>query len=184
MTSGADFTPSSQAGERSGRRSGHAPQRWDAGVCLFTIANHAFALDTALVGEVVSVATILKVPRSPSAVLGLFSLRGTPVAVVDLLVVLRKGSPTVPSGELRVLVLRTEEGVVAGLRIDRLDAVVPRGKGQSVLTEGTEHPAIIGLYERETGQAPSVLLGGDRLLDSLIKTGVCQYNQVLVQPRR
>jgi chemotaxis signal transduction protein len=105
-------------------------------------------------------------------VLGLFSLRGTPVAVVDLLVVLRKAGPPVPAGgELQVLVLRTAEGVVAGLRIDRLEAVVPSGKGQPVLTEGTEHPAIIGLYEREPGQTPSILLGGDRLLDSLMQTG-------------
>jgi|GEM_PF-4023579 len=115
-------TKDSQASEHSSIIARFDPRKADAGVCLFTLGGKRFALDTALVGEVVTVSRMLRVPLSPAAVLGLFSLRGTPVAVVDLLAVFAMGGGRPSGDETQVLVLRTSEGVVAGVRIDRLDA--------------------------------------------------------------
>ncbi len=151
-----------------------------AGVCLFTAGERAFVLDTALVGEVTSVPALLSVPRVPPAVLGLFSLRGTPVAVVDLLVLLGQASSPAPLADAQVLVVRgsaTDHGgattIVAGLRITKLKAVLPAGVGRPVAAETSDHPAMNGLFELD-GRPIGVLLDGPRLLASLRALGFTQ----------
>lgn len=140
----------------------------DAGVCLFTAAGKRFAVDTALVGEIIGVSRLLKVPLAPAPVLGLFSLRGSPVAVVDLLAVFGQPTRSIPSGELQVLVLRTDDGVLAGLLVDRLEAVVPGGRGTKTMSEGaTEHPAVVGFFTLGDGQPTSILLGSRQLVTAL-----------------
>jgi chemotaxis signal transduction protein len=146
------------------------PKPLGAGVCLFSAGERAFVLDTSLVGEVTSVPALMPVPRVPPAVLGLFSLRGTPVAVVDLLVLLGQASTPAPVGDSQILVVRTAEAIVAGLRISKLRAVLPAGVGRPVPAETREHPAMDGLFEIE-GRPIGVLLDGPRLLTSLRALG-------------
>lgn len=146
----------------------------EAGVCLFSAEGRRFALDTAAVGEVTSAATMLGVPMAPSAVIGLFNLRGTPVAVVDLLVLLgeRQPGPVVAGREgTTLLVLRTDHPIAA-LRIDRLEAVLPLGVGRRVLLdERGAHVARVGLFEPPGGLAAVALLGARPLIASLLKLG-------------
>jgi purine-binding chemotaxis protein CheW len=93
-------------------------------LCAFWIAEQFFGLDVALVGEVVEVEYLAPVPRSPAAVLGVFNLRGEPVALLDLPHLLGLSVSRQPGqGPRQVLVLRAE-GLVAGLLVDRLEAVV------------------------------------------------------------
>jgi purine-binding chemotaxis protein CheW len=144
----------------------------DAGVCLFRIGGKRFAVETGIVGEVIGIPSILRVPKTPPAVLGLFSLRGTPVAVVDLLRVLGHGSVELSGKEFQILVLRTEQGVLAGILVDSLDAVVPRGRGVRTYSEAmTEHDAIVGFFSTDAGASTSILLGTKSLVDALASVG-------------
>lgn len=63
---------------------------------------------------------------SPPAILGLFNLRGMPVALIDLAAVLEIPSGVVRHSETRVaLVLRGRSGPLAAALIDRMEMVVP-----------------------------------------------------------
>lgn len=142
----------------------------DAGVCLFTAEGQRYALDTAAVGEVTTAAAILPVPMAPPPVVGLFNLRGTPVAVVDLLVLLgSQASPAPPRREgTTLLVVRTDHPIAA-LRIDRLERVVPRDSGRRVLLEVPGvHPAQVGLFESPATRPAVPLLGAPRLVQALL----------------
>lgn len=154
-----------------------APRRLDAGVCLFSVGAERFALDTALVGEVIQVPSLLSLPASPRAVVGLFSLRGSPLVVVDLLAVLGRPVSEAPTGPTQVLVLQDDQGLLAALRINRLEAVLPSGTGRRVLAETPHsHPAVVGVFEVE-GQPARALLGPEALVKSLLQVGFEQAPQ-------
>ena len=144
-----------------------------AGVCLFSTEGYRFAVDTAAVGEVTTAATMLFVPMVPTPVVGLFNLRGTPVAVVDLLALLgeRQIAGPVGRGGVTILVLRTDHPVAA-LRIVRLETVLPHGSGRRVLLEERGvHPARVGLFEPPADRPAVILLGARPLIDALLKLG-------------
>lgn len=66
---------------------------------------------------------MLPVPLSPPAVVGLFNLRGTPVALVDLAVLLDLPAGARDEGKaLLALVLRTND-MLASVLIDRMESV-------------------------------------------------------------
>lgn len=142
----------------------------DAGICIFTVDGNQFAIDTALVGEVATIEAVLQVPLAPPSIIGLFNLRGTPIAAVDLHSVL--GRPSRPRGREAnhvMLVLRTTS-TLAALRIDRLNSVVPSGRGKRVLnSRGGDHPAVVGLFEPGPGLPGVILLGSEQLVESLLK---------------
>ena len=97
---------------------------------IFTIGRHAFALETALVGELVSVEAVTPVPLARPSILGLFSLRGEPVALVDLAALLElQGGAGSARGVGKALVIKTQV-VLAAFSIDTMEAVVPLGRGQ------------------------------------------------------
>ena len=153
-----------------------ADRRLDAGVCLFSIDSTQFAIDTALVGEVTMVTSVLPVPRCSPAILGLFNLRGIPVAIVDLLTVLGQSSARDMSKDTQVLVLRNDKGPIAGLRVSQLDAVVPSGIGNRVKSENrAEHPAVVGFFE-VAGRRPGLLLGSGPLVASLLQISLENNN--------
>jgi purine-binding chemotaxis protein CheW len=115
--------------------------------CVFWLGPRCYALDTRLVGEVVNVERVTPVPMAPSAVLGLFNLRGVPVALVDLSSVLEVQDAPVGDLEGRsALVIRTG-GLMAGVLIDRMEAVVTVGRGRYTPREGGEHPVVQGFLE-------------------------------------
>jgi chemotaxis signal transduction protein len=153
---------------RSGRsgRSGSSRRRGTAKAgeyaCVFWLSGARYALDAVLVGEVVSVPSLLPVPVTPAWLLGLCNLRGVALAVVDLAAVLgmRTAAPAAPSaGGVPVLVLRAH-GVTVGIRIDRIEAVYPFDAAR--LTPSTaidEHPAVKGLlgFEARGGFVATLL---------------------------
>lgn len=124
-------------------------------VCSFWVGPRCYAFDIALVGEVVNVDQILEVPLAPPGVIGLFSLRGTPVALLDLTVILEL-SDQVARREGRAasaLVLTGPTGVVGAILVDRVEGVVPAGRGVYTPREWThEHPAVRGFLETEVRQ--------------------------------
>jgi purine-binding chemotaxis protein CheW len=115
------------------------------GLCTFWLGARHFGLDVSLVGEVVTLDTIASVPASPPAVRGLFNLRGTPVALLDLSVVLDLEAAK-SEGSTTALVLRNDE-LLLGLVIDRMEAVTASDRGTFVERGAEDHPAVSGFLE-------------------------------------
>ncbi len=129
------------------------PRSLSSTMCVFRLGGTSFALDTSLVSEVFLVDRLTPVPLAKPHVLGLFSLRGTPVSLVDLkgLLCLGDGAATEiePTAERPAiaLVLRTKSTLVGGL-IDRVDLILSAGKGIfSDANSSTEHAAVSGFLE-------------------------------------
>ena len=142
--------PSSGGARRSG---GAAVQRLQHSLCAFWLGEQCYGLETALVGEVMTVDAIAPVPMAPAPVRGLFNLRGTPVALVDLSRVLElpDAAPIEdprPGRPLVAMVVRTE-ALLVGLLIRRMEMVITRGRGVFSPPEpsAAEHPVVAGFLE-------------------------------------
>src|SRR6185295_6776910 len=89
MGSGGGGSIGLSGSRRSGGsvRPGNRPPEergFQATLCAFWLGQQCFAISADIVSEVVSVESFTPVPLAPAAVVGLFNLRGTPVALVDL----------------------------------------------------------------------------------------------------
>jgi purine-binding chemotaxis protein CheW len=137
------------------------------GLCCFLLEKRPFALDVDLVTEVVAVDEILPVPGSPSFVLGLFSLRGSPVAVVDLGDILGFGAPA-PKKTSTVLVVKRDE-LTAAFLIDRMVDVFRSDRGTITAVAAHEHPAVSCFFTAGEGASPGVItvLDADYLIRRL-----------------
>jgi len=144
--------PESSRRRTAGREGVHA--------CVFWLGGQRLALDTADLVEAISLQQVVPVPLSPPWLLGLTSLRGTPVPVVDLPLVL-----ALPAGTSRdglaggpALVLRVDGILLAG-RVDRIEAVYAfeeaRLTGAASLVE---HKAVRGLLDVGKAAVPATLL--------------------------
>jgi chemotaxis signal transduction protein len=118
--------------------------------CVFWLGAERYALDAVEVLEAISLTQLVPVPLSPSWLLGLTSLRGTPLPIVDLPAVLglpsESGSRRLGKGET-ALVLRVD-GILFGCRVERLEAVYPFQAARfEPKSGGGEHKAVAGLLE-------------------------------------
>jgi purine-binding chemotaxis protein CheW len=130
----------------SGTRS-ESPNVFKSNVCAFTLGERSFALDVAIVGEVVTVEAYVPVPLSPPAIRGIFNLRGVPVALVDLSALLETTPAPSDDGPKVALVLKTDDMTV-GLAVDRLEGVISSGTGAFVGSDAPEeHPLVQGFLE-------------------------------------
>jgi purine-binding chemotaxis protein CheW len=135
------------------------------GLCTFWLNDRYFGLDVSLVGEVVAVDAVIPVALAPPSVRGLFNLRGTPVALLELATVLGLTEAQRTSARTQsALVLRHEELTVAVV-IDAMDAVVASERGTFAEPGARDHPAVKGFLELEGAAArvvtvldPAVLL--------------------------
>jgi purine-binding chemotaxis protein CheW len=148
------MSASTDASSGGGRRSGGAPaHRLQQSLCAFWLGEQCYGLETALVGEVMTVDALAPVPLAPAPVRGLFNLRGTPVALLDLSRVLELPDPMPveeprPGKPLVSLVLRTER-LLVGLLIRRMEMVITRGRGTFSPPEAgaAEHPIVAGFLQ-------------------------------------
>lgn len=88
----------------------------------FWCADEQYGLDIAEIQEIIKVPVITEVPRSPESVLGVISLRGVIVPIVDLREVLQLEKREV-ARDSRIVVLRGD-GDPVGLLVDRVSHVV------------------------------------------------------------
>ena len=102
----------------SGQRLG----REMAELLVFWVGDEEYAIDILEIQELIKLPTVTHVPRTTEAIIGIISLRGTIVPVVELSRILRLGSRPV-SRTTRVIVLRAE-GDPIGLVVDRVTSVV------------------------------------------------------------
>jgi purine-binding chemotaxis protein CheW len=158
----------------TGRRAGPAPEGFATTLCGFWLGNQCFAIAAAIVGEVVPVEALTPVPLAPAAVRGLFNLRGTPVAAVDLgqalaLTDLPPADEPRPGQPLTALVIRSGD-LLVGAIIRRMEMVVPAGRGRFRPRgeSGEESPLVAGFLEiAERGAMVMTVLASEELLDRL-----------------
>lgn len=108
-------------------------------LCTFVVAGQKYALSTALIRELVEVTTLTVVPRTDVALLGLFNLRGEPMPLVDMAMILGTGV-TPPAPKMPVMIVRSEKMSV-GARIDSLGIVVPNA---GLVTNNEPNPLLLG----------------------------------------
>jgi len=155
MTAGSASSPSAPvplhppAGPSSS--DGSAAQTITSSLCAFWLGEKAYAVETAIVGEVLNVETFIPVPVTHPAILGLFSLRGTPTSLVDLAAVLQlPGVERADSKARTALALRKGNVLLTGVLIDRMERVLQPGQGIFVARDASdEDPVVRGFVEVE-----------------------------------
>lgn len=88
----------------------------------FWVANEEYAVEIVHIQEIIKLPLITPVPRARSQVMGVISLRGTIVPIMDLRAVLRLDRQPLTRSN-RILVLRAE-GDPLGLLVDKVTSVV------------------------------------------------------------
>jgi purine-binding chemotaxis protein CheW len=128
----------------------------------FHVDGDAYALPIERVREIVRLRSITPVPRVPSAIRGVISLRGEVVEVVDLR--LRLGlAAHEPSRASRIIVLHGDDGAVTGLLVDAVRDVLRIPEDQMRSASGGDNEAVAALLVR--GSEFVSLLDLDRVLD-------------------
>lgn len=89
----------------------------------FSLASERYAVPVERVREIVRLCPITPVPRVPEEILGVISLRGEIVQVMDLSLRLGAGASQ-PTRTSRIIVLHGDEGEVAGLLVDTVSEVL------------------------------------------------------------
>jgi chemotaxis signal transduction protein len=127
--------------------------------CVFWLGGQRLALDTVDLLEAISLSQVVPVPLSPPWLIGLTSLRGTPLPVVDLPTVL--ALPKAAGREREAigpaLVLRVDGMLLAG-RVDRIEAVYAFEGARFEAASNAEHPAVRGQLEVGRAEVPATLL--------------------------
>jgi len=155
----------SGAGAGAGAGSAVAPAK-AGGLCAFWLAARCFGLDVRCVGEVVALEAVTRIPNARPSIRGLFNLRGEPVVVLDLSEVLDLGNRDQPGGKVG-LVLRMGE-LTAVVQVERVESIIPPGRGVLAPRSDGEHRAVIGILDdRDSGGRIVTVLDSELLLERL-----------------
>lgn len=128
----------------------------------FVLAGDPYALPIERVREIVRMRAITPVPRVPDAILGVISLRGEVVEVLDLR--LRLGlAASPPTRASRIIVLHGEDGAVSGLLVDAVRDVLRITEDDVRPASGGDHEGVSALLAR--GEQFVSLLDIERVLD-------------------
>jgi|MDSW01.2.fsa_nt_gb purine-binding chemotaxis protein CheW len=136
----------------------------------FWVGDEEYAVDILEIGEIIKVPEITEVPRAPQWLLGVISLRGTVVPILDLRIVL-KLEPQEISRSSRVLVLRAD-GEPVGILVDRVTSVVRlersdiEAKPQTMKLEAGDVIRGVG----RIGERILIILDGDSVVSVLERT--------------
>jgi purine-binding chemotaxis protein CheW len=131
----------------------------------FVIAREQYAVEIETIVEIVTPRVVTRIPNSGAAIVGIISLRGTIVALMDVRRLLRQ--PEATSGiDSRIIVVE-RAGEMMGFEVDRVLRVT-RVEAASVEPHPVVHAselseAIRGVFR--AGDALTILLDLDKLLD-------------------
>ena len=120
--------------KRAARRAGEGGKRVE--YLSFALAGEMYAMPIALVAEILRLPPITEVPRAPDTVLGVISVRGKLVTVIDLRRRLNL-PPTEPDRKSRILLADTRTEQV-GLLVDEVQQV------WRLASEEVEPPNVLG----------------------------------------
>gem|GEM_PF-369833 len=129
---------------------------------IFSLGQQQYAIEVDGLASVIESGPISRVPKSPRFVLGVISVRGAIVTVID--VRSRLGHPFVPAGaDTRILVLRDTEGYVA-FEVDHVSRVMKIHPGDLRGSEGGGRETAFVRGEIRSGEMVFMLLDSAKLL--------------------
>jgi len=138
-----------------GTGKGASEQHTIESLVCFVIDNRPYALDVALVREVVNVGTVFPVPNAAAAIAGVFSLRGATVALVDTSALI--GVNSANQRAVALIIVRNHQ-TMCGLTIDRVVGVTRFVAANFIPADPEREPAqVIGFMPDERGGLLTVL---------------------------
>jgi purine-binding chemotaxis protein CheW len=136
------------------RDQGQQPVAPDSLVC-FVLAGKPYALDVAVVREVVSIDKLLPVPRTAPAIAGVFALHGATIALVDTRVLF--GLAPATAANTTMIVARGHR-TICGLTIDRVLGVARFAEASfTPAVRGRDPAQVAGFLPDEQGGLLTVL---------------------------
>ena len=139
----------------------------------FAIAGEHYAIDIEKIVEIVTPRAVTRIPNADPTIVGILSLRGTIVTLVDVRRKLRHESEPVETADTRIVVIDFRNEIV-GFVVDRVLRVVKTdaaGIESHPVVHATELDAAIrGVFR--AGNALTILLDLDKLLDHNTSAGV------------
>jgi purine-binding chemotaxis protein CheW len=132
----------------------------------FVIAGEQYAVDIERIVEIVTPRSVTRIPNADPSVVGIISLRGTIVTLVDVRRKLRHAEAGEPTADTRIVVIDFHREII-GFLVDRVLRVVKSAAGEIErhpvvhVTELDE--SIRGVFR--AGGALTILLDLDKLLD-------------------
>jgi len=162
----AEFLAS--AGERRGERARESdePAVKQVELLTFSIGDEMYAIDIEHVVEIVTPRTVTRVPNADSSVVGILSLRGTIVTLIDVRLRLNQ-PPAAQTPETRVVVI-DRDGDNLGFVVDRVLHVVKIAAADidphPVAHSSEQDDSVRGVFR--LGDALTILLDLDKLLAS------------------
>ena len=106
-----------------------------------------YALPIERVREIVRLRPITPIPRVPPIVLGVISLRGEIVQVLELRQALGAGTAK-PGRRARIVVMHGDENEVAGLLVDAVSEVMRVAEGELAEPPGEPSPCVRAICRR------------------------------------
>jgi purine-binding chemotaxis protein CheW len=143
--------------KRAARRAGEAGRRVE--YLAFILAGETYAVQIAHVAEILRPPPITEVPRAPSTMLGVISVRGKLVTVIDLR--RRFHLPESPiDRKSRILLGDLGKGEQLGLLVDEVQQVwrLAAGEIEAASVLGGEQPAHIAGIGRPVGGEGAILI--------------------------
>jgi purine-binding chemotaxis protein CheW len=131
----------------------------------FVIAGEQYAIDIERIAEIISPREATPVPNAPRPVVGIISLRGTIVTMLDIRRELGHGVAAAIGPETRTIVV-DDKGSLAGFTVDRVLRVVKVRPEQiqphPVVSPAEQSDAVRGVFQ--TGTSLTIVLEVERLL--------------------
>jgi purine-binding chemotaxis protein CheW len=132
----------------------------------FVIAGEHYAVDIERIVEIVTPRRLTRIPNAEQSVVGIISLRGTIVTLVDVRKKLRHGEAGEDTADTRIVVIDFHNEIV-GFLVDRVLRVVKAGAGEiepHPVVHATElDDSVRGVFR--VADALTILLDLDKLLD-------------------
>ena len=132
----------------------------------FLVAGEAYAVDIEKIVEIVTPRAVTRVPNADPEVVGIVSLRGTVVTLIDIRRKLGHPPAGTPDEDTRVIVADLEHDMV-GFIVDEVLRVVKVVEGEiephPVVHSAELNEAVRGVFR--SGDALTILLDLDKLLD-------------------
>ncbi|HYR27484.1 MAG TPA: chemotaxis protein CheW [Thermoanaerobaculia bacterium] len=133
----------------------------------FVIAGEQYAVDIERIVEIVTPRPVTRIPNADPSVVGIMSLRGTIVTLVDVRRKLRHGGVAAETPDTRIVVIDFHNEMI-GFSVDRVLRVVKAAAGEiepHPVVHATElDESVRGVFR--VNAALTILLDLDKLLDS------------------
>jgi purine-binding chemotaxis protein CheW len=138
-----------------------------AELLTFVIAGENYAVAIENIVEIVTPRPVTRIPNADDTIVGIISLRGTIVTLLDVRRKLRHPPATAAGADTRIVVLE-HRGETVGFEVDRVLRVVKTAAGaiepHPVVHSSELDDAIRGVFRQ--ANALTILLDLDKLLDS------------------